>query len=103
MPTFGHLISRGRQNVHRFFNSTLPGAARSGVRFFNTTLVPAARQAHKVHKAIANEVTTNASVPDKIRQGVHKTSAFADLGLSRLEDVQGGVNRVASNLGFRFA
>lgn len=99
MPGFGRLISQGRQNVHRFFSSTLPTAARTGVRFVNTAIVPAARQVHRVHKAIANEVTTNASVPEKIKQGVKKTSAFADLGLSRLEDVQGGVNRVAGNLG----
>lgn len=99
MAGFGRLIAKGRQNVTRFFNSTLPNATRQGVKFLNNTIIPGARKVHGVTKAIANEVTTNESVPKHIKDKAKKASDFSDLGLSRLENVQGSVNRVASNLG----
>ena len=99
MPSFSKMLSKGKQNVTKFFNSTLPNATRSGVRFFNSTLVPVARQIHSVGKAITNEVSSNESIPDKVRQRAKKVSDFSDLGLSRLENVQGSVNRLSKNLG----
>jgi len=96
---FGRLLQKGKQNVTRFFNSTLPGAARNSVKFMNTTLIPGIRKAHSVTKAIANEVSTNESIPKHIKDKARKASDFSDLGLSRLENVQGSVNRVAGNLG----
>ncbi|KAJ3024993.1 hypothetical protein HDV00_000445, partial [Rhizophlyctis rosea] len=87
------------QNVSKFFNTTLPTASRQGVRFLNTTLIPWAKKAHSVSKAITNEVSSNETIPEHIRKKAKKASDFSDLGLSRLENVQGSVNRVATNLG----
>ena len=98
MP-FASLLNKTRGNVARFFNSTLPNATRTGVRYMNTHIVPFARKAHQVTKAIGNEVTTNETIPAHLRKKAEKVSSFADLGLSRLENVQQGVNRVSKNLG----
>ena len=99
MPNFSNLINKGRANVAKFFNTTLPSASRSGVKFFNSTLVPTARKIHGVSKAITNEISTNENLSQKVREKAKKVSDFSDLGISRLQDVQGSVNRVASNLG----
>lgn len=97
--SFQRLINKGRQNVSRFFNSTLPSASRQGVRYLNSTIIPFARQVHGVGRAISQEVTTNETIPEHIRKKAKKASDFSDLGLSRLENVQGGINRVAGQLG----
>ena len=65
----------------------------------NTTLIPGAKKLHGVTKAIANKVTTTETVPEHIRKRAKKASDFSDLGMSRLKDVQEGVNRVAGNIG----
>lgn len=99
MPSFkGWLSNTGRQAA-KFFNTTIPQATQQGVRFLNTHIVPTAKKLHHVQKVIGNEVTTNQDIPEKFRQKAQKASAFADLGLSKLEAVQAATNRVAGNLG----
>ena len=97
--SFSRMINRGKANVTKFFNSTLPNATRSGVRFLNNTVIPAAKKAHNVTKAIPSEVETNEAVPKRMKERVKKASDFSDLGLSKLETVQGSVNRISKNLG----
>ena len=97
--SFARLINRGKQNVSKFFNTTLPTASRQGVRYLNTTLIPFARKAPGLSRAIANEVTTNETVPEHNRKKAKGVSDFSDLGLSRLENVQNSVNRIAKNIG----
>lgn len=95
----GALIRRGAQNTARFFNTTLPKATQQGVRFLNTHIVPFASRAHNVQRVISNEVASNEHLPAKVKEHAKKVSSFADLGMSRLTQVQGGVNRVAGQLG----
>ena len=96
---FGRLLQKTRTNAAKFFNHTLPNATRSSVRFLNSHVVPTAKRIHGITKAVSDEVTTNKNVSEKFKDRVKKVSSFADLGLSKLEDVQQGVNRVSKNIG----
>lgn len=99
MPSFQNLINRGRQNVTKFFNSTLPTGISNGIRFFNSSIVPTAKRIHNVHSVIAKEVRTNEHVPKKLKEAERKSSAFADLGLQKVGVVHDSLNRVGGQLG----
>jgi hypothetical protein len=99
MPSFQNLINKGRQNVTKFFNSTLPTGISSGIRFFNSTIVPTAKRIHNVHSVVAKEIRTNPEVPKRLKEAEKKSSAFADLGLQKLGTVNDSLTRVGGQLG----
>lgn len=96
---FGNLLRKSHSHVTRFFNSTLPSSARQTVRFFNNSVVPLARNVHKVSQAIGQEVAQNPQASQKLKDKASKVSNFADLGMSRLNEIQQSTNRVADKLG----
>lgn len=96
---FGQFLRKAHGSATKFFNTTLPTATRNSVRYMNTHIVPFARNTSRVIKAIGNEVTSNETIPEKVRQKVKTASDFADLGLSKLESVQHSTNNIARNLG----
>ena len=95
----GRLLQKTRTNAAKFFNHTLPNATRSGVRFLNSHVVLTAKRIHGITKAVSDEVTTNQNVSEKFKDKAKKASSFADLGLSKLKNVQSGINRVSKNIG----
>ena len=99
MVGFKNFLQKTHTNVSKFFNSTLPSNVRNGVRYFNSHVVPAAQKVHRVHGAITKELSTNPNVHKKVSETAKKSSAFADLGLSRLTKGQEAINRVAGELG----
>lgn len=83
----------------RFFNSTLPSGARSTVRFFNNQVIPLARNVHRISQAVGQEVAQHPQASKQLKESINKVSNFADLGMSRLNEIQTSTNRVADKLG----
>lgn len=99
MAGFKNFLQRASTGVTRFFNTTLPTNVTKGVRFFNSHVIPAAQKAHRIHGAVTKELSTNPNVPEKVQEKAKKSSAFADLGLTKLTQGQEAINRVAGELG----
>src|SRR5690349_5351865 len=99
MAGFKHFLQKTSAGVSKFFNSTLPTNVTKGVRFFNSHIVPTAQKAHRIHGVITKELATNPNVPGKVQEKAKKSSAFADLGLTKLTQGQESINRVAGELG----
>jgi hypothetical protein len=96
----GRLLQKTKANAARFFGHTLPSAARTGVRYLNSHVIPTAKRIHGISKAVTDEVASNPQISVKHKEKAKKVSSFADLGLSRLENVQGSVNRVSKQIGY---
>jgi hypothetical protein len=99
MVNFRTFLSRAGTGTSRFFNSTLPTVTRAGINFFNSSVVPTARRIHGVHSAISGELRSNPNVDERVKRVADKSSAFADLGLTKLTQGSDAINRVAGQIG----
>lgn len=61
--------------------------------------MPFAKGVHQLSRAIAAEVEQNPNVKDSIKSKVREGSNFADLGMTRLTEIQDSGRRVADKLG----